>query len=252
MTRATFWSALLLAAMAAGSGCGTSPDTVGTAFQQTSSKPTWMANSEARVIPPGPADTGLVFQQGNAIYDMSVSMTGDGSVNVQQINNLAIRLVDDPLALLKHYVEVPYQLVWDLTTRSFYMAQVNYAANASGTTFHEANDLMVIVDRFATHFSGTIVQFNGIDHYAVDGQASIDQLNNLTLVQQDDNGTRAADFVAAMQNAPKGSQLTLSTAALLDKSPRTIIYIDRLGKPHLYQWQAPVGKTGLDALRRDR
>lgn len=243
MSRAKYWSALLLAAMATSSGCG-APPTTEAAFKSANIKAGRMASRDAPVTPASSAaEPSLSFMQGNVVVDLTIN---NGSATLDQANQLAFLLLDEPLDLLKHYVEIPSPLVWDRTTRSFYLAQQNLAGGLTGSAasvFRQINNLIVIVDQAATHYTGTIVQFNGLDGYTVEegGQAAIAQLNHMTVIQPSEDAPEADDFVAALRQSQAA---TATSGSLLQQSHDLLVYIDNIGRPHLYQWQAPVGKKG--------
>lgn len=256
MTRVTLMSALVLA-MAASSGCGappTSEDLASKYAPPPNGGPARLAGSETRAAPQAvPLNQGFSFVQANVLADLSAG--GDASVRVEQSNQVATVLLDDPLDLLEHYAEVRDQLVWDRTTRAFYVTQANLRAGVysySEAVLRQINRLIIIVDRNATHYSGTVVQLNVIDGFTVEqgGQTAIAQVNNVTVIHPDGDGPDAEDFVAAMRTAPGGTPGPMTGADVLSQGHELIIYIDGRGRPHLYRWQPPTGKYGMGDRRR--
>lgn len=249
MNRTKLWSALLLAATAS-TGCGSLPTMEGAASKAgvwSGAKPARMAE-RAGAAPPGPS--GLNFVQANVLPDLTLG--NDSSVTVGQSNLIATLLLDDPKELLDHYAEVPGQVVWDRTTRTFFLTQLNLAggiATYSDASFQQLNRLFILVDPRAKYYGGTIIQLNAVGSVSVEAgtQATIDQINDVYVIHRDEDGPDADDFVAALLSSPPDP---VASSQVLKQQHEQIIYLDGLGRPHLYQWVAPTGKNGMGNRRR--
>lgn len=252
MNRAILWSTLALS-VATGSGCGAAPPSVTTGSQaafMSGGKAAPKAEVRPAALAPAPSNRGLNFIQDNYLGDTQ-AFTGS-SVSVQQTNQVTTLLLDDPKDILKYYAELPVQVLWDITTRDFYVTQANLVdgvVSYSEAGLVQLNKVLIIVDPNAAYYNGTIVQLNAADSATAHegSQLAIDQLNDITVIQRDEDAPDSDDFVAALRGS---ENVPLSSAAVLAQKNHLLIYIDVAGRPHFYQWKPPTGKNGLSDYRR--
>jgi len=255
MKRAKLWSALVLATMATGTGCGSLP-TMDTIASKHGPPPPGAAPSDsaagtaqsasATALSTGPS-IGFNFLQLNYLGDATAG--DNSSVSAQQVNRAVTVVLDEPKDLLKHYIEVP-GLVWDRTTHGFHLAQGNWTGagtthDGSHAAYRQLNNLIIIVDPHAQVYSGIIEQGNGLGSVTTgsDSQVTIAQINNVTVIHSGEEAPDAEDYVASLNLTLEGP--TGDATAVVNQVHDWLIYIDGLGRPHLYRWQAPVGKNGL-------